>query len=54
LDNNCQNLDIYQEYFENQFLADTQDFYRLEATTYLQQYSVIEYLSKVYLDFLTK
>jgi hypothetical protein len=47
-------LDVYQEYFENQFLADTQEFYRLQATTYLQQHSVIEYLSKVYSDFLTE
>jgi len=41
-------LDVYQEYFEEQFLQDTQDFYRLEATTYLQQHSVLEYLLKVY------
>jgi hypothetical protein len=48
LDNNNQVLDFYQEYFEEQFLQDTQDFYRLEATTYLQEHSVLEYLLKVY------
>ncbi len=41
-------LDVYEEYFENQFLQDTQEFYQLESTTYLQKHSVIEYLLKVY------
>jgi hypothetical protein len=47
-DNDNPMLDMYQEYFEDQFLQETEDFYRLEATTYLQQHSVMEYLLKVY------
>jgi hypothetical protein len=47
-DDTSQMLDVYEEYFENQFLQDTQEFYQLESTTYLQKHSVIEYLLKVY------
>lgn len=43
-------FNVYEEYFEKQFLQDTKEFYRIEATKYLQQYSVIEYLLKVILD----
>ena len=47
-----ESLDIYQEYFEKQFLQEMQDFYRLEATTYIhvQNRPVMEYLSKVSSD----
>ncbi len=40
-------LDVYKECFEDQFLKDTQEFYRLEAIKYLKQYSVMEYISKI-------
>lgn len=40
-------LDIYKDYFEIQFLQDTEQFYRLEAATFLVHNSVTEYLRKV-------
>jgi hypothetical protein len=40
-------LDVYKEYFENQFLEQTKQFYRSESLKYLQQYSVSEYISKI-------
>ncbi|CAF2890395.1 unnamed protein product [Rotaria sp. Silwood2] len=46
-DNSSQILDVYREYFENQFFQDTQEFYRLEATTYLQHHSIMDYLLKI-------
>lgn len=41
-------LSIYQEYFEMPFLQDTQEFYRQESISYLQNHSVMDYLFKVY------
>lgn len=40
-------LAIYKEFFEHQFLHDTEQFYRLEAATFLVHNSVTEYLRKV-------
>lgn len=46
-DNTNENLDYYQEYFAKDFFKETQEFYRLKIKTYLQQHSLLEYLSKV-------
>ena len=40
-------LTIYKDFFEVQFLQDTEQFYRLEAATFLTYNSVTEYLKKV-------
>ena len=40
-------LKIYKDYFEAPFLQDTEQFYRLEATSFLEHNSVTEYLQKV-------
>jgi cullin 1 len=40
-------LAIYKDYFEVSFLHDTEQFYRLEAATFLVHNSVTEYLKKV-------
>jgi cullin 1 len=40
-------LTIYKDFFEAQFLKETEQFYRLEATTSLADNSVSEYLKKV-------
>ncbi|CAF0844139.1 unnamed protein product [Adineta steineri] len=40
-------LTIYKDFFEIQFLHDTEQFYRLEAATFLVHNSVTEYLRKV-------
>ncbi len=50
IDDSCQRLYTYQEYFENQFLEETGEFYRSEALAYLQEHSVVGYLSKVCLN----
>ncbi|UJR37497.1 hypothetical protein I4U23_030200 [Adineta vaga] len=47
LDTNRQMLDIYQKYFEEQFLQDTVKFYRSKIITYLQEHSVPEYILKI-------
>ncbi|CAF4504041.1 unnamed protein product [Rotaria socialis] len=53
-DTRSQILDVYQEYFEDQFLQDTQEFYRQKATIYLQRNSVMDYISLVYSNFILK
>lgn len=40
-------LAIYKEFFEMEFLHDTEQFYRVEAVTFLVHNSVTEYLKKV-------
>ncbi len=40
-------LTIYKEFFEKQFLQDTEQFYLLEAANFLSHNSVTEYLRKV-------
>jgi cullin 1 len=40
-------LTIYKDFFEIQFLQDTEQFYQLEAATFLVHNSVTEYLKRV-------
>ncbi|CAF3741694.1 unnamed protein product [Rotaria sp. Silwood1] len=40
-------LTIYKDYFEIPFLEETEQFYRLEAATFLTHNSVTEYLKKI-------
>ena len=45
-----QNLKIYQDYFEEEFLEDTKSYYLAESGTFLEHNSVTEYMKKVGLD----
>lgn len=40
-------LDIYHNYFEKQFLDETEEFYRSEIRKTLEESSLMNYLSKV-------
>ena len=40
-------LSTYQEYFEEQFLYDTIEYYRSEIIKHLQRQSTLEYILKV-------
>lgn len=42
-----ESLVTYVEYFEKQFLQETEQFYKLESATFLAQNSVNDYIKKV-------